>query len=51
MIINIGLFGPGTVGSGVIDILTDKHQEFIDKYSIDFKLTKIYVRNIDKYCS
>ena len=51
MIINIGLFGPGTVGSGVIDILIDKHQEFIDKYSIDFRLTKIYVRDIAKYSS
>ena len=49
MIVNIGLFGPGTVGSGVIDILTKRHLEFIDRYNIDFRLNKIYVRNIKKY--
>jgi len=49
MIINIGLFGPGTVGSGVIEILTKKQDEFKEKYNIDFRLTKVYVRDIGKY--
>ena len=49
MIVNIGLFGPGTVGSGVIEILNTNRDKFLAIYGIRFKLAKIYVRNFEKY--
>ena len=35
MIVNIGLFGPGTVGSGVIEILNNNRDKFAEKHNIN----------------
>ena len=40
MNINIGLFGPGTVGKGVIDIIEKNKSKLLENYNINFNITK-----------
>lgn len=46
--ITIGLLGMGTVGTGVIKILTDNANDILQKVSVSVKVKKILVRQLDK---
>lgn len=43
--IRIALIGLGTVGVGVYNILTKKHQELLSKTGIDFQIKSVCVKN------
>ncbi|MDD5005887.1 MAG: homoserine dehydrogenase [Candidatus Omnitrophica bacterium] len=43
--INIGLIGLGTIGSGVLKILSQKRKSFKKKYDVDFNMAKICDKN------
>ena len=45
--IQVGLLGLGTVGSGVVRIITD-HQERLIQVGCPVKVTKVLVQNIEK---
>tara|TARA_B110000208_G_scaffold152534_1_gene184436 strand:+ start:953 stop:2224 length:1272 start_codon:yes stop_codon:yes gene_type:complete len=49
MSINIALFGPGNVGSGVLEILENKKQFIKKQFNIELNIKYIYVRNLSKY--
>ena len=49
MNLNIALFGPGNVGTGIIDILRKKKEFIKEQYNIVFNIKYIYVRYISKY--
>ncbi len=44
----IGMFGLGTVGSGVVELLERQGAELEQKYGVKLKLKKIVVRNVAK---
>jgi homoserine dehydrogenase len=46
--LTIGMFGLGTVGSGVAELLSRQGGELEKKYGVGLKLKRIVVRNIDK---
>ena len=46
--INIGLLGLGTVGGGVAKIMHDHAQKMSDTEGIQYQVTKIFVRDIEK---
>lgn len=46
--INIGLLGCGTVGSGVVNILTNNGAEIEGKIKTHLKIKKVLVRSLDK---
>lgn len=47
--IEVAMLGLGTVGSGVIDILKQNAQKIEHISNTEFKISKVMVRNIDKY--
>ncbi|MBC8015865.1 MAG: homoserine dehydrogenase, partial [Sporomusaceae bacterium] len=46
--INVGLLGMGTVGTGVVKILTKNSQDILQKVGIPVNIKKIMVRQLDK---
>ncbi len=46
--LNIGLFGLGTVGCGVVELLSSLSQELERRYGVSLNLKRIVVRNLDK---
>ena len=49
--IEVAMLGLGTVGSGVIDILKHSKEKISQITDTEFKVSKVLVRNIDKYRS
>ena len=47
-VINVGLIGMGTVGTGVIKILSNNSHGILQKIGIPVVVKKIMVRNLDK---
>ena len=46
--IQVGLLGLGTVGSGVVRIITDHQERLIHQVGCPVKVTKVLVQNIEK---
>ena len=46
--VNVGLIGLGTVGSGVLEILTKEKEQIRKKTGIEINLKKILVKDINK---
>lgn len=46
--IGIGLLGLGTVGTGVVEILNKRHEEFLKLTGEDIQIRKIMVKDINK---
>jgi len=44
-VINVGLIGLGTVGTGVARILIKKHRSILERTGIDFRLKKVGIAN------
>ncbi len=49
--LNIGILGAGTVGTGVINVLNQKNSEFENKIGSPIKVKSIAVKNMDKHKS
>ncbi|MBU4555482.1 MAG: homoserine dehydrogenase [Actinobacteria bacterium] len=48
-IINVGLIGLGTVGSGVVEIMTHHHEDFIRRAGVDIRLTRFADRTTERF--
>ncbi|MDP2234055.1 MAG: homoserine dehydrogenase [Actinomycetota bacterium] len=48
-IINVGLIGLGTVGSGVVEIMTHHHEDFIRRAGVDIRLTRFADRSTERF--
>lgn len=46
--IQVGLLGLGTVGSGVVRIITDHQERLIHQVGCPVRVTKVLVQNIEK---
>lgn len=47
--VNVALLGFGTVGQGTFELLVKNNELIANRTGIAIKVTKIFVRNIDKY--
>ncbi|WP_414046526.1 homoserine dehydrogenase [Macrococcus equi] len=46
--LNIGILGLGTVGTGVVRIIEENREQFIEKLGTDINISAIGVRNLEK---
>lgn len=46
--IKLGLFGLGTVGSGLVNIIDNRKEQLAEQYGIELELCKAIVRNTAK---
>ena len=47
-LIRIGMIGCGTVGGGVLDLIARQEAALAERYSVQFRVTRIAVRDVDK---
>jgi len=47
--VNIAMLGYGTVGSGVVELVSSNKDRFLKGMNLGLQVSKILVRNIDKY--